>query len=179
MKKILVLYCSPRNNGNSALLANAFIRGARKKGHEITEYHLAGKKISPCLACDYCKKNEGVCAQKDDMFDLLHLLQKHDTLVIASPVYYLGFPGSFKNVIDRTYAESVLKRKIKFTILLTTASKSEDSVTEIMTNYYRALANFLGFTNLGVISAKGVEAAGEVNNFPCIDDAYQLGFNLN
>ena len=178
MRKILVLYCSARKNGNSAKLAASFIQGATNSGHQITECFLTDKHIGPCLACNHCQTHNGHCIQKDDMNAILGLLQESDTLVIAAPVYYLGFPGSLKMLIDRTYAESAIGRKITASILLTTACKKEEHITNVMVQYYHALADYLGWENLGVISAKGVDAPGEIKNHPCLEAAFQLGLHV-
>ena len=178
MRKVLVLYCSARKTGNSATLAVSFIKGALTKGHQVTEYFIPDKTIAPCLGCNYCQTHQGECIQKDDMQEVSRLLQEHDTLVIASPVYYLGFPGSFKLLLDRTYNESVIGRKITASILLTTACKQEAFVTNTLVQYYRSLADYLGWKNLGVISAKGVESPGEIAGLPCLDAAFQLGLEL-
>ena len=39
-KKVLVLAGSPRKGGNSDLLCDAFIKGAREAGHEIGRAHV-------------------------------------------------------------------------------------------------------------------------------------------
>jgi len=177
MKKILVLYASPRTNGNSAKLAQAFCHGALQSGNHVTEYYLNDKEIGNCLACDYCQHHQGKCAQRDDMTGLMESLQSHDTLVIASPVYYLGLPGKIKTVIDRTYAESAVGRKIKNAVLLTAASKKEPEVTAVMVDYYKNLCIFLSWNDLGVISALGVGAAGEAKS-EYVRQAYELGCQM-
>ena len=178
MNKILVLFASPRKLGNSAILAQAFCKGAKENGNYITEYFLADKNIGDCLACDYCQKNQGKCTQQDDMTELTELLQSHDTLVIASPVYYLGLPGKLKTVIDRTYAESAIGRRIKNAVLLTAACKKEPEITDVMADYYKKLCAYLGWNNLGIISALGVTAAGEVLGMHYVSSAYKLGCQI-
>ncbi|MEL7654815.1 MAG: flavodoxin family protein [Bacillota bacterium] len=175
MKKILVLFASPRKNGNSAILGQAFCKGAEENGNYVTKYHLADKNIGDCLACDYCQHNCGKCIQQDDMAELVELLQSHDTLVIASPVYYLGFPGKIKTMIDRTYAESAIGRKIKNTVLLTAACKAEPEITEVMVDYFKKLCDYLSWNKLGIVSALGVNTAGEVLEMKCVNEAYELG----
>ncbi|MDD3417349.1 MAG: flavodoxin family protein [Lachnospiraceae bacterium] len=175
MKKILLLLGSPRKTGNTATLAEAFLNGATEKGHKVTTYWLGEAIINPCKACDYCQKNNGECIQKDSMVELYSLLQNHDTIAIASPVYYLGFPGSIKNVIDRTYAESAKGRKLKYSVLLTAACKSDSRVTSILTNYYKELMNYIGVEDLGIVSACGIEKPGEVKDTKWMKEAYQLG----
>lgn len=52
--KIVVLTGSPRRNGNSAYLAEQFIKGAQEKGHEIYRFDCAFKQVEPCRACNRC-----------------------------------------------------------------------------------------------------------------------------
>lgn len=52
MKNILVLTGSPRKEGNSDLMADAFIKGAKAQGHKITKFEAARKTIDECRACD-------------------------------------------------------------------------------------------------------------------------------
>lgn len=48
--KITVLTGSPRRNGNSAYLAEQFIKGAQEKGHEIYRFDCAFKQVESCRA---------------------------------------------------------------------------------------------------------------------------------
>lgn len=178
MKKILVLFASPRENGNSAILAEAFCKGAEESENDVTRYHLSDKNIGNCLACDDCQHNRGKCIQQDDMAGLIDLLQGHDTLVIASPVYYLGFPGKVKTVIDRTYAESAVGRKVKNAVLLTAACKEDPEITAVAADYYKKLCTYLGWNNLGSVSALGVNCAGEVLETEYVNDSYNLGLQM-
>ena len=178
MKRILVLLGSPRQKGNTALMAEAFIKGAREAGNSVTAYSIGKREIRPCKACDYCQKHGGECVQKEDMRELYELLQSHDTLVMASPVYYLGMPGNLKNVIDRTYAESAKGRKIKYAALLTAACKKESEVTEVLNDYYRRLTAYLGWEDKGMVNALGVENPGEIENTCWLKEAYELGKNI-
>ncbi|MHB9295266.1 hypothetical protein PilKf_01008 [Pillotina sp. SPG140] len=54
MKNILVITGSPRKGGNSSLLANAFIAGAKTAGHNIMLFEAGRKKILGCIACETC-----------------------------------------------------------------------------------------------------------------------------
>lgn len=61
--KIIVLNGSPRPNGNTAAMVEAFV-SAKENGHEITVVPVCQKKIAGCLACEYCHtKGNGKCVQ--------------------------------------------------------------------------------------------------------------------
>ena len=61
--KILVLTGSPRKKGNSATLANHFIKGAEEAGHTVERFDAAFKKVHPCIACNSCGMN-GPCTSR-------------------------------------------------------------------------------------------------------------------
>ena len=55
MKNIVVIVGSPRKNGNTELLADAFITGARGAGNIVEKLTIIGKKIGGCIGCrHYC-----------------------------------------------------------------------------------------------------------------------------
>jgi multimeric flavodoxin WrbA len=177
MKRILVLCGSGRRHGNSEKLADAFIEGAALH-NQVTKISLADKKISPCRNCDHCQRHSGDCAIQDDMQEIYTALQNNDTLVFSSPVYYLGFSAQLKSVIDRTYAESAIGRKITNTLLLSVAGKKDAFVSDCMIHAYQQLTAYLGFQDLGVIAAKGFENAADIENSQILTDAFELGKSL-
>ncbi len=62
--KIIVFNGSPRPQGNTAAMVEAFTRGAGESGHEVTVVDVCRKKIAGCLACEYChSKGNGKCIQ--------------------------------------------------------------------------------------------------------------------
>lgn len=54
-KKVLVLPASPRNGGNSGLLCDQFLLGAREAGHQAEKICLRDRRINHCIACDVCQ----------------------------------------------------------------------------------------------------------------------------
>ena len=101
--KITVLTGSPRAKGNSAYLAEQFIKGAQEKGHEIYRFDCAFKHVEPCRACNRCGMN-GTCIFNDDFLELRPKLIESDMVVFATPMYYFGISAQMKRVIDRFYA---------------------------------------------------------------------------
>ncbi|MFT3984352.1 MAG: flavodoxin family protein [Lachnospiraceae bacterium] len=177
MIKILVLCGSGRRNGNSEKLADAFIKGAAQN-NEVTKITLADKKITPCCNCNYCQEHNGQCAILDDMKEIYEALQNHNLLVFCTPVYYLGFSSQLKTVIDRTYAESAVGRKINAAVLLSVAGKKDDFVTNCVINEYTQLVNYLGFMSVGMVNAKGFENPTDIESSDSLNVAFELGKSL-
>lgn len=53
-KKVLILSSSPRKGGNSDLLCDEFMRGAKESGHDVEKIFIAQKKINYCMGCGVC-----------------------------------------------------------------------------------------------------------------------------
>lgn len=60
-KKVVVITGSPRLNGNSFAMTEAFIKEAEKKGHTVTRFDAAFKKIGGCRACETCFSTGKAC----------------------------------------------------------------------------------------------------------------------
>lgn len=99
---ILGICGSPRSAATEFVLKNALII-LEEKGLDTTYFSIRGKKISPCIHCDYCITNNE-CVLKDDMYILYDLLRTSKAIVIATPVYNAGVSAQLKAVIDRTRA---------------------------------------------------------------------------
>ena len=102
-KFVLILKSSPRENGNSNMLAERVKAGAKEAGAKVRSLMLHHMDIRPCDACDVCQET-GVCIVKDDMQQVYPLLEKADAIVIAGPVYWFTISAQAKLCIDRWYA---------------------------------------------------------------------------
>ncbi|MDI6853180.1 MAG: flavodoxin family protein [Deltaproteobacteria bacterium] len=101
--KIIGIWGSPRKGGNSELLLNAFLEGAREAGAEVERIALRELKISPCLEIYHCFK-DGTCPIKDDMLPLYDKLLAADVVALASPIFFYSLSAQAKAMIDRTQA---------------------------------------------------------------------------
>ncbi len=100
MKKALILFGSPRTNGNCQVLVNNFIKYFKGEIEIIYLFpHLNnGRVIKSCNDCRACQTTKG-CIIKDDFSKLL--IDDYDILVIASPIYMSNLPPYFWNIISR------------------------------------------------------------------------------
>jgi multimeric flavodoxin WrbA len=94
---------SPRaERGNTNVMVEAFLAGAKEGAAEVENVFLSKKKIGPCKACNACwMKTPGRCAQRDDMDELLGKFVASDVVVFATPVYVDNVTGLMKNFMDR------------------------------------------------------------------------------
>ena len=104
-KKVLVLLGSPRRKGNSAILAERIVGGAKAAGAVVETVFLHALAIAPCKACYACQKPKSKgCSIDDDMQPIYHKMLQADAWVIASPVYWFTMSAQLKLWMDRCFA---------------------------------------------------------------------------
>ena len=171
--KITILNGSPRPGGNTEIMAQAFEKGAREAGHEVTLINLAGKKITGCLGCHYCFAHDGTCVQKDDMADILKVIDETDLLVFASPIYWFDITAQLKAVIDRMYARGKIGFHFKKTALL--LDSGSDGVYDAALAQYKAMCSYLRWQSVGEVCIPNMTEKGSMKTSPLLEKAYALG----
>jgi len=104
MKKIIGFAGSPRIGGNSDILLDKWLEGAKQAGDEVEKVYLDQLTINPCRACDACRRPDAEgCIVDDDMQSLYDKLLAADVWVLATPVYWWGPSAQLKLMVDRWY----------------------------------------------------------------------------
>ncbi|MGN0468439.1 MAG: flavodoxin family protein [Acutalibacteraceae bacterium] len=177
MKKVLILSGSPRKGGNSDLLCDEFMKGAKESGNETEKIRVAEKKIGYCCGCYACK-NSGVCAIKDDMAEILQKMIDADVIVLASPVYFYSIDAQLKALIDRTVARWTEVKNKEFYYIMTAADSEKESM-ETTLACFRGYADCVnGAKEKGILYATGVYEKGEVKSKKYMRDAYEMGLGV-
>jgi multimeric flavodoxin WrbA len=182
MCNILILKGSPRERGNSAVLADRAAEGARAAGAQVESIYLHGLDIRPCDACDLCME-QGECVIEDDMRPLYPKLAAADAILLASPIYWFTFSAQLKLCLDRCYAFQANQWKElsgkPFGIILTygdTDLYSSGAINAIHT--FETMARFLKGRIAGIVHGS-LDKAGEAESHPeLLEQAYRLGQTL-
>jgi len=88
-QKILAILTSPRKGGNTEILLDTFLDGAKSQGAKIEKFFLQNMKISPCVGCMKCKEKDipELCVLKDDMSPIYSSFINADSVVLGFPIY--------------------------------------------------------------------------------------------
>ena len=174
--RILVLNGSPRPNGNTKGMVEAFREGAVTAGHQVDVVDVCRLKIGGCRACEYCHtKGHGSCVQKDDMQEVYALLNEAEMLVIASPIYYHGISGQLKCVIDRFYAAAYPTKPPHLKKVAMILSSGDANMYDgAMFSYQGDFLDYLGLENMGVFTAHG----GENSSAAKLTELKEFGMSL-
>ena len=156
---ILVLNGSPRKQGNTKKMIEAFRQGAEAAGNQVEVVDVCHKNIAGCLACEYCHtKGKGACIQKDDMQAVYELLKEAEMIVLASPIYYHGITGQLKCAVDRLYAAAYPSKPPHLTKTAMILSSGDDNMYDgAMFSYEGDFLDYLGLEDMGVYTAHGYE----------------------
>ena len=100
MSRIVAIYGSPRRGGNSALLTDQAVEGAREAGATVEKVALRDLNISPCLEIYGCKK-DGRCVIKDDFQGLYDQCLAADAMILSSPIFFYTVSAHTKIMMDR------------------------------------------------------------------------------
>ena len=175
---VLILSASPRKGGNSDLLCDQFMKGARESGNQVEKICIQDKNIQFCLGCMACQNNGGECVQDDDMDEILEKMIQADVLVMATPVYFYNMDAQLKVVIDRSCARYQEISNKKAYLITTCADTREDAMDVTIAGFRVFLDCLNNVTETGIISATDVTNIGDINEKPAMKLAYQMGRNI-
>ena len=182
-KNILILNGSPRLKGNTAMLCDAFTRGAESAGHTVTRIDLQKLDIHGCLGCMKGGKDPASpCVQKDGMEKVYPAYVAADIVVLASPMYYWAFSGQLKTAFDRLFAVAecnpgYANPRKECALLMAAEGDTPDNSKPVL-DYYKTLLGFLQWKDLGYVLAGGVLEAGAIAGKPVLEEARAFGAAL-
>lgn len=101
--KILAIHGSPRRGGNTEILLDAFIEGAKSAGALVEKVSLYEHKFSPCIECGECD-HLGECVLRDDMDGLYGKYLESDLLVVATPIFFYSHTSYVQAFFERFQA---------------------------------------------------------------------------
>jgi multimeric flavodoxin WrbA len=160
-QKILGIVGSPRKGGNTDILVDEVLAGAKAAGAEIEKVNLAKLTIHPCQGCNACAKL-GKCFQKDDMENLFEKMAVSSTWVLGTPVYWWGPTAQFKAYLDRWYGKESAFFSGKRIILAIPLGGSAIYARHTL-GLLKDVVNYLGMRLHNTILAPGCGGRGEVS----------------
>lgn len=164
-KKIVVITGSPRKEGNSFAMTDAFIQAAEAKGHTVLRFDAAMKKVGGCHACETCFKTGKACSFDDDFNDIAPAILEADAVVFSMPVYWYSIPAQIKGVIDRLFSFVVGGKEIagKECALITCCEEDDLSVMDGVRIPLERSAALMKWKMVGEVLIPGVLNVGDIN----------------
>jgi len=159
------------------------LAGARSTGVESALRVITEHVVHPCRACDACRST-GRCIIKDDTADIYSAIEMAQGLVLASPVYFSGFPAQVKALIDRAQVHywrwEAAGRSPGTRPALLLLVGARDDTARVLQCVRRTLGGWLtvlGFALWGAIAVPNVERVGALPD-EWLREARRLGGEL-
>lgn len=163
-KKIVVITGSPRKNGNSFAMTNAFIQAAEAKGHQVTRFDAAMQNVGGCHACETCFKTGKACSFDDDFNAIAPAILEADAVVFTMPVYWYSIPAQIKGIIDKLFSFVVGGKDItgKACALIACCEEDDLSVLDGVRIPLERSAALIKWHMVGEVLVPGVLNAGDI-----------------
>lgn len=190
MAKILAIYGSPRRQGNTALLLQKSVQGAKASGDVVDEVFLRDLKMSPCLEIYGCKET-GRCVIQDDFQKLYDQVLASSGIMLASPIFFYTVSAHTKIFMDRcqslwvkkywldkrTHVQEESKRKALFISVGATKGKKLFDGVLLSIRYF---LDALDATLHQALAYRGLDFEGDVLKHPeYLEEAYRAGERLS
>jgi hypothetical protein len=189
--KCLALACSPRKEGNTALLAGRAIEACLAAGCRTEFLYLADYRYLPCCVCEGCYTT-GRRVVKDDAGLIFDKILAADRLILAAPVFSMGICAQAKMFIDRAQQfwaakyilgkdlivdqERLARRGIFISCAGTTLLGIFDGVIQVVRYFFKILEINL----TGTLCYTGVDKKGDIlKNTATLEEAYRFGQKLS
>lgn len=164
-KKILVITGSPRKNGNSFKMTDAFIKAAEAKGHQVTRFDAAFMHFNGCHCCMTCFSQGRPCTFDDDFNKIAPVLQAADVVVFTMPVYWYTIPSQIKGAIDKLFSFLVGGKDIagKEWALIACCEEHDKTVLDGVRIPLERSAALLKWNKIGEVLVPGVLNVGDID----------------
>ncbi|HET6477990.1 MAG TPA: flavodoxin family protein [Dehalococcoidales bacterium] len=183
--KILGIMSSPRIKGNTDLLLDEALKGARKGQAGVEKIIVDKMKITPCREYYGCLK-DGNCVIRDDMDIVIPKLLEADGIIVASPIFFYGITAQLKALIDRCQALWVRKNVLKtipdsnkkgaFIGVGATKGKQLFNGSILVIKYF---FQAFGAEYVDELLVRGMDKKGEIKEHPdLLKEAFALGERL-
>lgn len=186
---ITAILGSPRRRGNGDILAREFLKGAASQGYQHDIIIPTDLAISPCDGGNQCLA-DGRCIIRDGMNEIYDRVLASTHLLIATPVYFMGPPGSLKCFIDRfqaVWARSAILKAFdpdtperrsahRAFAIYTCAAKKDPKMYRPAVSIIKAFLNVTGFAYAGELIATGLEKMDAARERPdLLKQAFRAG----
>ncbi len=182
--RVLGILGSPRPGGNSDLLLDQALAGAKSAGAQVEKIALSKKRISACLDCGKCNEN-GVCVIKDDMPAIHKKMLEADAIIHSVPLYFWAMTAQMKAYLDRwcaffdenwewhqVYAPKMKGKKIG---LITVCGDPDPSTSDPIVHSFKNTCEFTGLRLYGVVKASASKKGEIAGNEKAMKEAWNLG----
>jgi len=178
--RVLAVLGSPRKGGNTEILVDEVLRGAKAKGHVTERLRLYDCEILPCLDCRGCKREASgySCSLSDGMGEIYATLERADLIILGTPIYWYGPTAKMKLFIDRLRPYIASRKLAGKKGLVVAPSEEGATCCGPLLQMFAMSFDYLGMENAGSLLAQAYEK-GEIKKMPGeLERAREKGLTL-
>jgi multimeric flavodoxin WrbA len=182
--KVLGIMGSPRVGGNSDLLLEDALAGAKDAGAEVEKIILDKKKISGCKDCKKCNET-GICLINDDMLQIHKKILDADAIIHSVPVYFWSMTAQMKAYLDRWCAlfdanwnwqkDYYPKMKGKRVGLITVCGDPNVHTADPVVHSFKSTVEMTKMHWLGAVMASASDKGDIIKDKTARKNAFELG----
>ena len=182
--KVLGIMGSPRVGGNSDILLDEALKGAKETGAEVEKIILDKKKIAVCKDCKKCNET-GICVIKDDMHEIQKKILAADAIIHSVPVYFWSMTAQMKAYLDRWCAffdeqwrwqkNYYPQMKGKRIGLITVCGDPNVHTADPIVHSFKSTAEMTKLNWLGVVMASAADKGDILKDETAKKHAFELG----
>lgn len=163
-ENIVVITGSPRKNGNSIAMTEAFIEAAKKKGHEIVRFDAVEENITGCRACEACFSDGAACPFDERFSVIAKAIENADVIVFTMPVYWYTIPAQIKAIIDKLFSFCTASIDVsgKKCALIACCEEDDMAVLDGVRIPLERTAALLGWEMAGAVLVPSVYKVGDI-----------------
>ena len=189
-KKVIGILGSPLTRGNTSLLLEKALEGARAAGADVERINIPLLDFTPCMEIFYCTEHD-TCRMQDDMTEIYKKFREFDGLVIATPVMTMGIPGKLKSFMDRFQVYYMAKyvrknslvpkekRKTRKCLFISISGMNLPAVFDCPKTSVKAFCQIIDCSYGDEILVNDMDTIRDIRNKPeILKKAYEEGFAL-
>lgn len=101
--KVFLINGSPHNDGCTNLALEEISKVLNNENIETEMIWIGNKRISGCIGCNYCLKNDNKCFMNDDVNEFIEKSKNADGFIFGSPVHFAAASGVLTSFLDRVF----------------------------------------------------------------------------
>ncbi|MFH1594287.1 MAG: flavodoxin family protein [Candidatus Omnitrophota bacterium] len=181
--KVLGISGSPRIGGNTDVLLEKALEGARSSGAETEKIILNSLNMVPCQECVKVE-NDGTCQIEDDFQNVYKSIKGADTVILASPIFFGSLSAQTKVMIDRFQChwryryilKKITEEKTRPGLLILVEASTRGSFLENAKSIVKNFFATAGLSYAGELLCQGIDEKGAILSHPdLLDKATKLG----
>jgi len=190
--KVLGIMASPRKGGNSDVLLDSFLAGAKSVGAETEKVNLYDSDIQYCQGCWVtCWCTDDNCSQFNDDMDSLHRKMLDSDLTVFSSPVFMGTPPA---KLIAFFERSIDQKKVNFdTLVIEKNTLQGRKAAVLQVNFFkdiayqslptavyeRILKEIFKMEIVGMYGVPGVANVGDISKKPEeLKEAYDMGVRI-